>query len=109
MSDSWENGADDGWDRRTRPRGEPCFLNEGAKVVVTYRNEAEMKPCERRPAGTRSVGWHCGRPDADAAAEQLVSKIAAQYGRLDVLVNAIGAYAGGIEVVGDGCRPSLTG
>lgn len=76
-----------------------AFVNEGAKVVVTYRNEAEMKALRESAGGAAALldGMQADLT-ADAAAEQLVSKIAAQHGRLDVLVNAIGAYAGGSKL-----------
>lgn len=76
-----------------------AFLDEGAKVVVTYRKESEMEAL-RESAGARSSALNGLAVDvtADAAAEQLVGRIVAQHGRLDVLVNAIGGYAGGTKL-----------
>lgn len=76
-----------------------AFVNEGAKVVVTYRNEDEMKALrELTGEGGVLLDGMQANLTTDAAAEQLVSKVVAQHGRLDVLVNAIGAYAGGSKL-----------
>jgi len=72
------------------------FLSAGARVAVTYRRQAEFEAL-RGSAGS-SGGRLDGHPlDAtdEAAAQQLVETVAAQHGRVDALVNAIGGYAGG--------------
>jgi NAD(P)-dependent dehydrogenase (short-subunit alcohol dehydrogenase family) len=76
-----------------------AFLKEGAKVVVTYRNESEMESL-RSATGPKASSLDGFAVDAtqDAAAKQLVGKMVAQYGRIDVLVNAIGGYAGGSKL-----------
>jgi NAD(P)-dependent dehydrogenase (short-subunit alcohol dehydrogenase family) len=73
-----------------------AFLNAGATVAVTYRKVEEFTALAVR-AGARA-GHLDGRVlDAadEAAARQFVEGIVAKYGHLDVLVNAIGGYAGG--------------
>ena len=74
-------------------------LNEGAKVAVTYRNEGEMQAL-RKEAGARAdaLAGFAADVTEDAAAERLVSEILTQHGRIDFLVNAIGAYAGGTKL-----------
>jgi len=76
-----------------------AFLKEGATVVVTYRSEEEMQTL-RAEAGTKASSLTGIQVDlaTDAAAEELVREIVAQHGRIDVLVNAIGAYAGGSKL-----------
>ncbi len=76
-----------------------AFLKEGATVVVTYRSEAEMQTL-RAEAGAKASSLTGLQVDlaTDAAAEELVGEILAQHGRIDVLVNAIGAYAGGSKL-----------
>jgi len=73
-----------------------AFLGERARVVVTYRRAEEFEAL-RKAAGERAPGLS-GQPvdvtDA-AAAQALVARIAAELGRIDVLVNAVGGYAGG--------------
>jgi len=73
-----------------------AFLGESAKVVVTYRRPEEFDIL-KKAAGERAsalAGWPLDVTDA-AATEQLVGKILPELGRIDVLVNAVGAYAGG--------------
>jgi len=73
-----------------------AFLDESAKVVVTYRRPEEFDIL-KKAAGERAsalAGWPLDVTDA-AATEQLVGKILPELGRIDVLVNAVGAYAGG--------------
>jgi NAD(P)-dependent dehydrogenase (short-subunit alcohol dehydrogenase family) len=76
-----------------------AFLKEGATVVVTYRSEPEMQTL-RAEAGTKASSLTGVQVDLakDVAAEELVGKIVGKYGRIDVLVNAIGAYSGGSKL-----------
>jgi NAD(P)-dependent dehydrogenase (short-subunit alcohol dehydrogenase family) len=73
-----------------------AFLEEGARVAVTYRNQKEFDAL-KRDAGERaaSLQGHVVDVTDQAAVDQLVAKILAETGRLDVMVNAVGAYAGG--------------
>lgn len=72
-----------------------AFLHEGASVVATYIVKEEAD------ALRDAVGAHAHLEllplDAtdENACRALVDGITARYGRLDVLVNTIGAYAGG--------------
>jgi NAD(P)-dependent dehydrogenase (short-subunit alcohol dehydrogenase family) len=76
-----------------------AFLNEGAKVVVTYREQKEFDDVKRAAAGNASSlkGHRVDVTDA-AAVDQFVKNIVAEYGRLDVLVNTVGGYAGGTKL-----------
>jgi NAD(P)-dependent dehydrogenase (short-subunit alcohol dehydrogenase family) len=76
-----------------------AFLEEGAKVVVTYRRQEEFDVL-KIAAGVNAAHLEGFVVDvtAEAAVRQLVEKIIAQYGRLDVLVNAVGGYAGATKL-----------
>jgi NAD(P)-dependent dehydrogenase (short-subunit alcohol dehydrogenase family) len=76
-----------------------AFLRDGARVVVTYRKDAEVEALKKAAAGDAS---RISAQPVDvtdlAAAQELVNKIVAEHGRLDVLVNTVGGYAGGIKL-----------
>lgn len=75
-----------------------AFLNEGARVVVTYRNQQEFDALKSAAAqGGLLEGQQTDVTDPDAV-QKLIDGIVARHGRLDVLVNAVGGYAGGIKV-----------
>ena len=72
-----------------------AFLKEGASVIATYIKKDEADAL-RDAVGTNA---HLELLPLDAtnedACRNLVDGITARYGHLDVLVNAIGGYAGG--------------
>jgi len=76
-----------------------AFLAEGAKTIVTYRAEPEFAALREAAAdgATLLEGRRADVTD-EAAVHGLVDAIAARFGRLDVLVNAVGGYAGGIKL-----------
>ena len=65
-----------------------AFLEQGARVIVTFRNEAELAQLP----GVEGVRTNVTNAEEVA---QLFEGIIAQHGRLDVMVNAVGGYAGG--------------
>jgi NAD(P)-dependent dehydrogenase (short-subunit alcohol dehydrogenase family) len=76
-----------------------AFLEEGATVAVTFRQRQELDALKKQ------AGANAGRLEAfavdvtdEAAVRQLVEKILAKHGRLDALVNTVGAYAGGVKL-----------
>jgi NAD(P)-dependent dehydrogenase (short-subunit alcohol dehydrogenase family) len=76
-----------------------AFLNQGSQLIVTYqvdREFAELKSAAGASA-TRLVGRKVDVTD-EAAVEQLIGEIVADYGRLDVLVNTVGGYVGGVKL-----------
>jgi NAD(P)-dependent dehydrogenase (short-subunit alcohol dehydrogenase family) len=77
-----------------------AFLEAGASVTVTYRSAEEFTAvvsAAQRIGATPPEGAAVDVTDA-AAVEKLVADIAAKHGRLDILVNAVGGYAGGTNL-----------
>src|SRR5438874_804747 len=73
-----------------------AFLEAGAKVTVTYRKAEEFTALQAaaRANSSRLDGAVTDVTDENAVA-QLVEKILARHGRLDVLVNTVGGFTGG--------------
>jgi NAD(P)-dependent dehydrogenase (short-subunit alcohol dehydrogenase family) len=76
-----------------------AFLNQDAKVVVTYRNQEEFDAL-RGAAGSHAASLEGRQVNVtdEAAVGQLVGGIVTQHGRLDALVNTVGGYAGGVKL-----------
>src|SRR5271163_4690220 len=74
-----------------------AFLDEGAKVVVTYRKEAEFAAL-KQTAGANAAALEGSAVDVtdETATGKLVSDILSRHGRVDALVNTVGGYAGGV-------------
>ncbi|HTV09094.1 MAG TPA: SDR family NAD(P)-dependent oxidoreductase [Candidatus Aquilonibacter sp.] len=72
-----------------------AFLGEGAKVVVPYRSEKEF--AELRSAAAGREEQLIGRV-VDVLDEGAVGKLVEEIGRIDVLVNTVGGYVGGVEL-----------
>ncbi len=76
-----------------------AFLDEGAKIVVTYRDDRELDDLKRL-AHTKVSALQGRRVDVTdiAAMEAFVQELAAEHGHLDAVVNSVGAYAGGLKL-----------
>ena len=76
-----------------------AILAEGAKTIVTYRKDVELAAL-RQAAGAAgdSLDGHTADVTDEVAVRDLVNSIVDRYGRLDVLVNTVGGYAGGIRL-----------
>jgi NAD(P)-dependent dehydrogenase (short-subunit alcohol dehydrogenase family) len=76
-----------------------AFLKEGANVVATYRSQEEFAALESAAGAAASLldGRRVDVTD-EAAVSQLVDRILAEHGRLDVMVNTVGGYAGGVKL-----------
>lgn len=75
-----------------------AFLEKGATVIVTYRNQNEFDALKiAAPRGSSLDGESVDVTD-ETAVRQFIGGIVSQRGRLDVLVNAVGAYAGGVPL-----------
>jgi NADP-dependent 3-hydroxy acid dehydrogenase YdfG len=72
-----------------------AFVEEGAKVVVPYRTEAEFAEL-KRAAGQREAQL-IGRA-VDVLDQAAVARLIEETGPIDVLVNTVGAYGGGVEL-----------
>src|SRR5271169_3051117 len=76
-----------------------AFLEEGARVVVTYRKREELDTLKNLAAAnaTQFEGY-----DVDVTNEvevsELVEGIISRHGRLDAMVNTVGGYAGGVKL-----------
>lgn len=76
-----------------------AFLAEGAKTVVTYRAEPEFAALrDAARAHEANLQGHPVDVTDEAAVRGVVDTIVAQHGSLDVLVNTVGGYAGGIKL-----------
>jgi NAD(P)-dependent dehydrogenase (short-subunit alcohol dehydrogenase family) len=75
------------------------FLKESARVVVTSRRQEEIDALKTAAGANASQleGFIVDVTD-EAAVRQLVEKVLAQHGRLDILVNTVGGYAGGTKL-----------
>ncbi len=76
-----------------------AFLEEGAKVVATYRKQEELDALKIQ------AGVHTAQLDGvavdvtdEAAVRQLIEKIVGKYRRFDAVVNTVGGYVGGTKL-----------
>jgi len=76
-----------------------AFLEEGAKVIVTYRQQKESDAL-KGAAGDNASSLQGQIVDVTdyTAVKQLVERIVAEQGHLDVVVNTVGGYAGGVKL-----------
>lgn len=76
-----------------------AFLEEGARVAVTYRKEEEYAAL-KKAAGVKAAALEGTAIDVtdERATAELVASLVAQHGRLDALVNTVGGYAGGVAL-----------
>jgi len=76
-----------------------AFLEEGNRVVVTYRKQEELDTLKNLAVGKGSQldGFRVDVSD-EAEVGKLVEGIVAQHGRLDAMVNTVGGYAGGVKL-----------
>jgi NAD(P)-dependent dehydrogenase (short-subunit alcohol dehydrogenase family) len=77
-----------------------AFLEAGASVMVTYRTAEEFAAVvssAERTGAKPPEGAAVDVTDA-AAVEKSMASFVAKYGRIDILVNAVGAYAGGTNL-----------
>ena len=76
-----------------------AFLEEGAKVVATYRKQQEFAAL-KSAAGANASALEGQLVDItdELATAKFVANVVSRHGRLDAVVNAIGGYAGGIKL-----------
>ncbi len=73
-----------------------AFLQESAKVIVTSRNPDSLASV-KAVAGDSASSLAARELDVtdDAATQRVVQELVREHGRIDVLINAVGGYAGG--------------
>ncbi len=76
-----------------------AFLKERAQLIVTYQKEEAFADLQRLAGAesSRLIGRHVDVTDENAV-EQLFAAIRTEHGRLDILVNTVGGYAGGVKL-----------
>ncbi len=75
-----------------------ALLAQGAKVVVTYIVPEEFAALQTAAGTGASLEGHPLDVTDETATRRLTDEIVARHGRLDLLVNTIGGYAGGIKL-----------
>src|SRR5262252_1061373 len=75
-----------------------AFLNEGAELIATYQNEPELAALKSAAGGKASkLTGRSVDVTNEAAVQKLSDEIIGQHRRLDVLVNTVGGFAGGVK------------
>jgi NAD(P)-dependent dehydrogenase (short-subunit alcohol dehydrogenase family) len=76
-----------------------AFLQEGARVAVTYHKEEEYAAL-KKASGAKASALEGSLVDVtdERATAEFVAGLVARHGRLDGLVNTVGGYAGGITL-----------
>lgn len=76
-----------------------ALLNAGAKVAVTYVKEEELAALQSATAkSAASLSAYKVDLTDDTSVRETVAEIATAHSRIDVLVNTVGAYAGGLRL-----------
>lgn len=76
-----------------------AFLEEDAKVVVTYHKEEEFAAL-KQAAGAKAAALEGFVVDVtdEAATSEFIGGVLSRYGTVDALVNTVGGYAGGVKL-----------
>ena len=76
-----------------------AFLEEDAKVVVSYRKEEEFTAL-KKAAGAKAAVLEGAVVDVtdERAAGEFVGGVLSRHGKVDALVNTVGGYAGGVKL-----------
>jgi NAD(P)-dependent dehydrogenase (short-subunit alcohol dehydrogenase family) len=76
-----------------------AFLEAEAHVIVTYRKQEEFSALQKASGqhASRLSGRQIDVTD-ESAVRQLIESVVAKHGGLDILVNTVGAYAGGLKL-----------
>lgn len=76
-----------------------AFLDEGANVIVPYRKEEAFEALTAS-AGVKASSLEGRQVDVsdEASTTVFINTVGKQYGTIDVLVNTIGGYAGGVKL-----------
>ena len=76
-----------------------AFLQNGARVMTTYHGEASFRELQKA-LGEKAARLAGAQADVTQASQvhTLIEKTVAQFERIDVLVNLVGGFAGGVNV-----------
>src|SRR6185437_10243039 len=81
-----------------------AFVEAGARVIVTFRRPGDLDELKKAASaklvaadGASLDGFNVDVTD-EAAVARLIDGIVERQGRLDCVVNAVGAYAGGVKL-----------
>jgi NAD(P)-dependent dehydrogenase (short-subunit alcohol dehydrogenase family) len=76
-----------------------AFLEEGAQVIVTYRKEEEFQAL-KNSAGQKAPSLEEHQVDVtdEVSTTEFITTVARHYEAIDVLVNTIGGYSGGVKL-----------
>jgi len=76
-----------------------ALLEEGSKVFVTHRRGQDFQALTKMAGenASRLVGQNVDVTD-ETTVQQFVQGVVAEHGRIDFLVNAVGAYVGGVKL-----------
>jgi NAD(P)-dependent dehydrogenase (short-subunit alcohol dehydrogenase family) len=76
-----------------------AFLEEGARVIATYRKQEELDALKKLAGANQSQleGFDVDVTD-ESFVDSFVGGIIARHGRLDAMVNTVGGYAGGMKL-----------
>jgi len=76
-----------------------AFLEQGDRVIATFRKQEELDAL-KTAAGANGPNLDGFRVDVtdESAVNQMMETVVARHGCLDVLVNTVGGYAGGIKL-----------
>jgi NAD(P)-dependent dehydrogenase (short-subunit alcohol dehydrogenase family) len=76
-----------------------AFLARGATVAVTYRRQGEWQALQSAAgANKQSLSRFAVDVTDESAVAALIGNLVAKHGRVDVLVNTVGGYAGGVKL-----------
>jgi len=76
-----------------------ALLDEGADLIVTFRNDQEFRDLKRSAGASASrLAGHQVDVTDEASVQQLIDEINSEHGGLDVLVNTVGGYVGGTKL-----------
>src|SRR3954468_12715592 len=70
-----------------------AFLEEDANVIVTYRKQEEFDALKK----TAKLEGYSADVTDEGSVRGLAENIVVRHGKIDTLVNTVGAYAGGIR------------
>src|ERR1700756_1782958 len=76
-----------------------AFLEQGSKVAVTYRRREGWETLQNAAGASKEhlQGYALDVTDETAVGD-LIQNILEKHGRLDILINTVGAYAGGVKL-----------